>query len=155
MYKFSFLLVATALFFSCQHKVDGVIVDEEIEPFYALFAEEAAKRGVVFDNSVEMIEAYIQTIPSTGVLGLCKRNEGNDSNRQTVYDKPYWKTATQLEKEYVVFHELGHCFLGLGHDDDADGLGNCISIMASGLGSCRDNYNNVTRDSLITELFSK
>ncbi len=27
-----------------------------------------------------------------------------------------WKTSTDFEKEEIVFHEFGHCLMGLGHD---------------------------------------
>ena len=151
-----FPLLAICLFVSaCTNKEDGVIVNEELVPFYELFAEEAAKRGVVFNNAEERIEGYIQSIPDMGVLGACRRNEDNDESPQIFLDRPYWKTATTLEREYVMFHELGHCFLKLGHDDSVNDIGNCVSIMASGTTGCRVNYNSTSRDSLLDELFAK
>lgn len=140
---------------ACTNKVDGVKVHEDLVPFYELFEEEAAKRGVDFDNAVEKIEGSFQNIPTGGVIGACKRNADNENDPEIFFDVPYWETATQLEREYVFFHELGHCFLGLSHDDTADEKGDCISIMASGVGDCRDNYNNTTRDALLDELFAK
>ena len=140
---------------SCTKKVDGVPVNEELIPFYETFKEEAALRGIVFDNAVEQIEGYLQNIPDTGVLGACKRNASNEDNPQIFLDKPFWRTATNLEREYVVFHEFGHCFLKLGHDDSKDDKGDCVSMMASGIGDCTPNYNQYNRDSLITELFAK
>jgi len=140
---------------ACTNKVDGVKVDEELEPFYELFREEAAKRGITFDNSIEMIEGSFQNIPTNGVIGACKRNADNENDPEIFFDTPYWRTATQLEREYVFFHELGHCFLKLSHDDSADEQGDCISIMASGVGDCRDDYNNTTREALLDELFAK
>lgn len=156
MLKSSFyLLLVILLANSCAHKVDGVRMDEELEPYFIIFEEEAAKRGVIFDNEVEQIEGYLQNIVDNGVIGACRRNDGEGVNRSVFFDKPYWVTATNLEKEYVVFHELGHCFLGLDHDDRENEKGECISIMASGTGSCRDNYNTLTREELLDELFSK
>ncbi len=153
--KYSILFaVVFILMSSCTNKEDGVILDERLVPFFEIFKEEAAKRDVVFDNSVEQIEGYIQSVAGQSVIGICKRNENVEKHRQLIFDSPYWKTATKLEKEYVVFHELGHCFLGLGHDDSANGQGVCNSIMASGLGSCRDNFNTNTREELLDELFS-
>ena len=153
----SFFVFILVLFLapSCAHKVDGVRIHEELEPYYVIFEEEAAKRGVVFDNEVEQIEGYLQNIVENGVIGACRRNDGPDRPRSIFVDKAYWATATWLEKEYVVFHELGHCFLGLDHDDREDDNGECVSIMASGTTGCRDNYNELTREELIDELFSK
>lgn len=149
------LLILLGITSSCAHKVDGVRLDEELEPYFIIFEDEAAKRGVVFDNEVEQIEGYLQNIADNGVIGACRRNDGDDVNRSVFFDKPYWETATNLEKEYVVFHELGHCFLLLDHDDRENDKGECLSIMASGTSGCRDNYNELTRDSLLNELFAK
>lgn len=150
-----FSLVLGVIVSSCTKKVDGVPIDEELIPYYESFKAEAALRGVVFDNSVAQIEGYIQNIPDSGVLGACKRNAENEDNPQIFLDKPYWRSATNLEREYVMFHELGHCFLNLSHDNAQDDKGDCLSIMASGIGNCQKNYNPFNRDSLITELFSK
>jgi hypothetical protein len=149
------LILILGVITSCTNKVDGVILDEEIAPYFEIFEQEAAIRGVIFNNEVEQIEGYLQNITDGGVIGACRRNDGDGINRSVFFDKPYWSTATSLEKEYVVFHELGHCFLELDHDDRQNAKGECISIMASGTGSCRDNYNEITRDSLLNELFSK
>lgn len=148
-------LCLTLLISSCANKVDGVRIDEELVPYYELFREEAAKRGIDFDIGEEMIEGYMQNIPTDGVLGACKRNADNETNPQIFIDNPYWRDATNLEREYVMFHELGHCFLKLSHDDSQDEKGDCVSIMASGVGDCRTNYNQTNRDSLLNELFAK
>ena len=153
--SYFFLFLVICLSASCAHRVDGVILDEELEPYFVIFEEEAAKRGIIFDNEVEQIEGYIQNVLESGVIGACRRNDGEDVNRSVFFDKPYWNTATNLEKEYVVFHELGHCFLLLDHDDRENDNGECTSIMASGTGSCRDNFNSLTREELLDELFSK
>ena len=102
-----------------------------------------------------MIEGYIQNIPDAGVIGACKRNEQDMTNPQIFLDSRHWRTATQLEKEYVFFHELGHCFLLLDHDDSTTDNGACVSIMASGTTSCRVEYNDITREALLDELFAK
>lgn len=150
-----FLFLASLIIVSCAHKVDGVRLDEELEPYFIIFQDEAAERGIVFNNEIEQIEGYLQNIIDDGVIGACRRNDGEGTNRSIFFDAPYWETATALEKEYVVFHELGHCFLNLDHDDRENEKGECISIMASGTGSCRDNYNGLSRTELLDELFSK
>ncbi len=149
------MLTIVVLVSSCTTKVDGVTINEELIPYYESFKAEAALRGVVFDNSEVQIEGYLQNIPESGVLGACRRNAENENSPQIFLDEPYWRTATSLEREYVMFHELGHCFLLLSHDDSQDDKGDCVSIMASGIGNCQTNYNQFNRDSLITELFAK
>jgi hypothetical protein len=54
----------------------------------------------------------------------------------------------------VVFHELGHCYLGRGHSEETHPNGVCKSIMRSGNGGCFDNYNSTTREAYLDELFS-
>jgi len=150
-----YLFLFVCLSISCTNTVDGVIMDEKLAPYFEIFEEEAATRGIIFNNEVEQIEGYLQNIIDDGVIGACRRNDGEGKNRSTFFDEAYWDNATDLEKQYVVFHELGHCFLELDHDDNENEKGECISIMASGIGSCRDNFNELTRDELLDELFSK
>ncbi len=140
---------------SCENKVDGVIVDEKLVPYFEQFRIEAKKRGIIFDNSVEHIEGYLQNITDNGVVGACRRSNDPSENKSVFIDKPYWNISTNLEREYVVFHELGHCFLGREHNEMADSNGVCVSIMASGLGDCIERYTEARRDMLLDELFGK
>jgi hypothetical protein len=147
------LLAAAFVFNGCSNREDGVRLNEELVPYYEAFRIEAEARGIVFDNSVEQIEGYIQNISYNGVAGACTRSSDPNRNRFIVVDKPYWNSATDMEKEFVVFHELGHCFLDRDHLNTTDGSGNCISIMASGTTGCNTNYLPSTRDEMIDELF--
>jgi hypothetical protein len=56
-------------------------------------------------------------------------------------------------KEYIVFHELGHCVLNRPHTEDSFSNGVCSSIMRSGNGGCYDYYNRFTRQYYVDELF--
>ncbi|MEE9438299.1 MAG: putative metallopeptidase [Saprospiraceae bacterium] len=148
------LLIITAYFCTtCTNKYEGVKIDDALVPYYESFKVEAQKRGIIFDNSDEQIEGYIQNITSSGVIGLCRLNEENNENPSILLDTPYWSDATDLEREYVVYHELGHCFLRREHKDLADTTGTCISIMASGLGTCVGTYTSSNREELLDELF--
>jgi len=69
-------------------------------------------------------------------------------------DRDFWLNSNGNFQEFIVFHELGHCFLHRGHREDSDAQGACISIMRSGLEDCQDNYNLLTREQYIDELFS-
>ncbi len=139
---------------SCGSEED-VEINEEMAPYFETFKEEAAKRGIIFDNSIEKIEGFLEFLPKESNLGVCKSY--TDGSSEIIIDKPYWRVSTNLQREHIMFHELGHCFLNLGHDDSKDDNGDCVSIMAStiGGGDCLTNYNQFNRDSLITELFSK
>ncbi|MEL6124666.1 MAG: hypothetical protein AAFR14_13205, partial [Bacteroidota bacterium] len=57
-------------------------------------------------------------------------------------------------REYIIFHELGHCVLFRDHVDACFANNTWTSIMRSGHGSCFDNYTSRTRPYYIDELFS-
>ena len=68
-------------------------------------------------------------------------------------DKTFWNRSSELYKEFVVFHELGHCVLDRNHKEDKDSRGRCLSIMRSGLGDCLDAYSSANRTYYLNELF--
>ena len=151
--RFSYLLMIFWIM-SCQ-KDNGIhVIDARVQPYIDRFLNEGELRGVVLDVDAVGLEARIETVlfQSSGhVLGFCN-NEDKD-NHYIVLDAKYWPTATDLEKELLVFHELGHCLLGRDHDDTTLADGTCLSIMHSGTGSCRNAYSIATRKAYLDELF--
>ncbi len=93
----------------------------------------------------------LDEIEQDRVLGQCNYHR-NHHNRVTV-DESFWNTTSDRGREFVVFHELGHCFLLRDHREDIFLNGACTSIMRSGNGTCRDNYSRLTRDAYLDELF--
>lgn len=128
-------------------------VDAPLQPYFDRFAEEAALRNVVIDYDVLMISGDIRLITSQNVIGQCGHSE--EEPTVVIVDKFYWDGANDLEREFLIFHELGHCALNRGHIDDSDAFGDCVSIMTSGTGSCNINYTLTTREELLDELFSQ
>ena len=51
--------------------VDEVETDPELIPYFDLFADEAAKRGITVDYEAARIEGLIQMIRNDVVLGQC------------------------------------------------------------------------------------
>jgi len=129
-------------------------VERALWPHFQKFEEEALARGISIDLVQEGISGRIATINDNGVIGQCNYNS-HLSNHVTV-DKNFWDQASTNFKEFVVFHELGHCSLLRGHLEEATPLGRvnvCTSIMRSGTGGCRDNYHTATRETYLDELF--
>lgn len=166
--KYLGLLLLLGLTLSgCVEKNYGVEFNNDLVPYFETFKQEAAKRGVEFDNEKEKIEGYIQVITTEGgIAGLC--NPDTDRNRSVIVDSRVWNTADEATREYIIFHELGHCFLKRSHiEDDAvrrDTTDACESMMFSGGyrlegSSCLDLFlkNNSTerREELLDELFRK
>ena len=139
------------LFMACEEE-ETIYLDGELEGYFDRFAMEASNYNITFDYQKDRIEGYLSELEEQGVNGKCVRN--------TVYpnrvyiDLDYWRNASDLEKEFVVFHELGHCFLDRGHLDDANTMGGCVSMMHSGEGACRNRYSTATRSAYLEELFT-
>lgn len=60
---------------------------------------------------------------ATNIIGYC------DGINVSI-NSTYWATADDTEKMLLVYHELGHCVLGHGHDKDTDPVTGCpLSVM--------------------------
>ena len=127
------------------------LIDAPLQEYFDRFQDEAALRGMEINFVALKISGDIRLIGTQNVIGQCGHTE-NEPN-VVIVDKFYWDNASDLDREFLIFHELGHCALGRGHLDDSDGQGNCISIMSSGTGLCHIEYTLATRTALIDELF--
>jgi len=67
-FRLSILLFVLLSINACQ--VDVVETDAELIPYFDLFAEEAAKRGIAVDYEAARIEGLIQSIPRSNVLEI-------------------------------------------------------------------------------------
>ena len=136
---------------SCQEE-PSLVIDEVLKPYVDMFLIEAENRGKQIDLETNGLSAHVMTIAEPGILGQCYTY--SDDSRQIVIDTDTWVDLSELGKEYLMMHELGHCVLDLGHNDSIDQNGNCLSIMQSGTGSCQVRYNQNNREQLLDELFS-
>jgi hypothetical protein len=157
---FSFLFIA---FNSCTEEVeffpiqesDEILypgVDERLWPHFAEFESEAAVRGLNIDLIRLNIEGVIESIDEDNIAGMCQY--GGNQPRLLTVDENFWNRSDYLYREFIVFHELGHCALSRDHSEIESTKGICQSIMRSGLTGCRDNYRTSTRDQYLDELFS-
>lgn len=126
-------------------------VDERLWDLFQKFEEEAAARSIAVDLNGFNITGVIESIPESGVAGTCSYGANHPSD--IVIDLEYWNLATALQREEVVFHELGHCYLMRGHTEGTVQGNICASIMRSGLGGCRSVYNDLNREYYLDELF--
>lgn len=154
--NFIFLFFLPLLIFSCEK--DSFIenksysnIDPELWMYFQRFEQAAAERLVDIDLLDSDIHAKIEHISSVSSIGTCYHN--TNTPRVINIDKAFWSRASQLRKEMIVFHELGHCYLNLGHRNEVLDNGRCKSIMRDGLGDCIDSYNDTTREEYHDELF--
>lgn len=154
-WKSAILLLAVGMTWSSCAKDDEpeYYVDAPLQEYFDRFEAEAAIRGVTVDYDALQISGDIRIIATPNVIGQCIHTEKEPNT--VVVDKFYWDDADDLEREFLVFHELGHCALNRGHLDDSDNNGHCISIMTSGTGACDVVYTPATREELLDELFTE
>jgi len=126
--------------------------DKELWSLYERFEAEAEKRGQYYDLQSLRIGGEISEIAEQGVAGTCQF--GSAINNHVTIDESFWNRSSNLLREFVVFHELGHCVLLRPHDESRNARGLCLSMMRSGTGNCIDAYSVENRQAYIDELFS-
>lgn len=130
--------------------IDNLFIDEALAPYFERFVAEGANRGQAIDLVAKRIEGFLTDIEEENVAGQCSYSAS--STRKVNIDRDYWNSATDLEKELVIFHELGHCYLERSHSDAQENR-NCTSIMHSGTSGCRLRYTTASRGGYLDELF--
>jgi hypothetical protein len=148
----AFLVAIVLVAGSCnKDNTPDYFVDAPLQPYFDRFEVEAAKRGVTIDLVALQVSGDVRLISASQVIGECIHTEKEPNT--VVVDVVYWNSANELEKEFLIFHELGHCALNRDHIDDSDMNGDCVSMMTSGTGTCHINYTEATREALLDELF--
>ncbi|MDW3645675.1 MAG: hypothetical protein R8P61_01265 [Bacteroidia bacterium] len=139
-------LLSIPLFYACEPD-EVLVIDSRLKPYFDRFEEEASMRGLSLDFSD--LEGKIEDLD--GVGGQCVRNSTLPD--EVLIDFVFWTQASELEKEFIVFHELGHCVLDRSHLDTKNADGTCVSIMHSGVSGCRFIYEDIKREEYLEELF--
>jgi hypothetical protein len=147
------VMLVYIFFSSCNKDVSNVAIQPELKPFFELFRLESEKRGLPFDVNVEKITTEMVNISGDNIIAQCTRYTNQPSVIKV--DIAYWNAASQTDKEFYLFHELGHCFLNRSHNNDKDANGNCVSIMHGSKDACNFLYTKLNRDKYLDELFKK
>jgi hypothetical protein len=148
------MLISALLTLGCQKEtltVEEIYIDAALAPYFERFREAGAARGITVDFEAAGVSAYLEEIAAENVSGQCYYN--TDEPNRLVIDSEFWKQATDIRKEFVIFHELGHCFLNRGHLETSLSDGTCASMMHSGLSGCRNAYTSQSRSYYLDELF--
>ncbi len=134
-----------------ENEIVPVVIDEELIPYFESFRAAAAIRGIQVDYDSARISGNLLMIDDLAT-GQCFT--ASNGEKEVRIDVEYWNGADELAREFLVFHELGHCFLGRPHLDTENIRGICTSMMHSGTSGCRNLYSNTTREDYLDELFS-
>jgi hypothetical protein len=145
-----FILGFLILIMSC-HKEKVQIIPFIFEDYVEVFFQEANLRGQDIRLVDFNLEIDLVTIEDNNVAGRCIRNRD-----KIEIDKGYWEDSDPQEKEWLIFHELGHCILDRNHRNEHTVNGECISFMkgAENDFECFPNlYSSFWRNYYLDELF--
>lgn len=81
-------------------------VDPILKPYFLSFETNVGA-------TTEYIDAEFISIEPPNV-GLCQTYDSGDNKKITV-DPAYWANASESQRQQLIYHELGHCVLGLAH----------------------------------------
>lgn len=127
-------------------------VDERLWVYFERFEDAGAARGIDVNLEAANVTGIIENNPIHTSPGACAMNTNETLHRVSIRED-FWTGASVTQREIIVFHELGHCFLHREHFDLALPDGTCVSLMRTGGNICQDNYLVDTRDYYLDELF--
>ena len=145
-------MIITLLGCQKEQALEEAYIEDILQPYFTAFVEEASIRGIVVDFIQNPVSGSITEELEDGISAQCQHD--NDAPNRLLVSRLAWSRSNELQREFLVFHELGHCYLGRSHLDDKDHSGSCISIMHSSSSSCRNNYSLSTRENYLDELFN-
>lgn len=138
MKKICFYFLIIVITIACRKESFPNFIDTELSPFIDSFIEEGEKRGVSL--SKDILEAHLleEFIVSTAAENTCgfgwddySFNDENYSRIEILMNENCWLSRSYIEKEGLVFHELGHALLGRDHLNETLPNQSPKSIMCS------------------------
>ena len=106
--------IMLALFLSACAKEKVTQIDPGFEVFASRFEQEARKQGVGITVDNLKISFDDNEKLGSNILGVCK--SGLNFIPEIVISRSYWTNMSLADKEQLMFHEMGHCVLGRGHN---------------------------------------
>lgn len=144
---------ALGIVFSCVilacSRDDLNYIDPAFQSYVDMFFEEAQIRNV---NISQDDFSFSVNFGEESNLGICF-----PSTNRILISRIQWGRLSELSKQYLIFHEMGHCILERLHDNEVLPNGECKSMMQGGEGNeCRMNIDNfeVWRTYYLDELFN-
>jgi hypothetical protein len=117
----------------CQKEAVQNIPDELLS-YVQTFFEEGNQRGLNLILKKTNIEIRFSTL--VGKNGAC-----TPAKHLIEIDSALWRKRSQADKEWLIYHELGHCILGRDHLLKTLPRGECQSVMSNSEGlNCIINF---------------
>ncbi len=93
----------------------GPKVDTLLKPYVDMFLSECKKAGVSTNNFYKLEKIMFSTLPES-IVGVCI------PQHKTLYIDALSAKSFPDAVKIIIFHELGHCVLGLAHIPEKNGL---------------------------------
>lgn len=106
MNKLKFFRILLFLFLS-SCGLNKITIDPEVQPYVTRFSEVVGLYP--YGVSIQLADS----LPGTKV-GQCRQSQIEST---ITILRSYWDQSSDFGKEQAIFHELGHCFLGLDHTE--------------------------------------
>lgn len=150
--KYIFIFTLSLLLSGCRHE-NTQVYPPEFKDYVDEFFHQANLRGhdlyaENFDFAIQFGETH-----DAGVAASCETPD-----RIITVSPEIWESRDDLEKEWIIFHELGHCILGRDHKNEESPTNECYSYMkgAENDFDCSINYfSKYWRDYFLDELFDR
>lgn len=89
----------------------------QIDPAFSVYVRDFETKIGVSVNNVDIKFGKLKA----PTIGVCY--DGGQFNQIRI-DPDFWETMDENGKEQLMYHELGHCVLGLGHNNELSTLDN-------------------------------
>ena len=116
------IMLLLLLFVGCSQKVDFL---EKKEPYIRRASNPVFNPYILQFRRNMKVQKGIAVVITTPIffgklktpnVGMCYYY-GNFKNTEIAIDRKYWITLTELQKQTLIDHELGHCVLKRKHND--------------------------------------
>ncbi|MFK8054920.1 MAG: hypothetical protein AB8F78_02270 [Saprospiraceae bacterium] len=151
------LVLTSLLNFGCEKNSDLIIISDQIlTPYIDSFLIDASRYGIAvkYEGSIVFVDSLDGRLD-----GNCIYRETGEGRSEITIDRGDWDKATPAYRKFLIYHELGHCALGLAHRCNDTPLGQCSSIMLSSDLNCkycfRDWQSDYMWEQYLKELFTE
>lgn len=94
------------------------VIDPALTPYTQTFLDHAANYGVSLNMNITVKFASRPLIPGQmNIVGVCWRetSAGGSLSARVEIAEDYWASSTELMRNHLIYHELGHCLLYRNH----------------------------------------
>lgn len=154
---YSLLAIMAMLSIGCapiaQHEPDSqYIIEPALEQYVQSFQADSNRLGRPM--AITNLVVQFDTLDSK-VIANCTRGNGTSVIRfSTTYYNYYMSQGMESDIEQVMYHELGHCILGLSHNDTKAGQYNWPSSIMNTYHFAGWLYSQYKHDYLLELLFA-